>query len=58
VSVSPDGKTLVSASNEKVVILWNFDLDDLLARGCDWLRAYLNNPNANIKPEANRHICD
>ena len=58
VSVSPDGKTLVSASDEKVVILWNFDLDDLLARGCNWLRPYLNNPNANIKPEANRRICD
>ena len=57
-SFSPDGKTLASASNEKVVILWNFDLDDLLARGCVWLHDYLKNPNANIKPEENRHICD
>src|SRR5919202_298668 len=57
-SFSPDGKTLASASNEKVVILCNFDLDDLLARGCVWLHDYLKNPNANIKPEENRHICD
>jgi WD40 repeat protein/tetratricopeptide (TPR) repeat protein len=58
VSVSPDGKTLVSATDEKVVILWNFDLDDLLVRGCEWLNDYLNNRNANIKPEENGGICD
>jgi hypothetical protein len=38
------------------VILWNFDLNDLLVRGCAWLNDYLKNPNANIKPEENRYI--
>ncbi len=55
---SPDGKTIASATDEKTVILWNFDLDDLLMRGCDGLHDYLNNPNANISPDKNRHICD
>ncbi|HEY9649856.1 MAG TPA: hypothetical protein V6C95_04280, partial [Coleofasciculaceae cyanobacterium] len=66
VSFSPDGKMLVSATGKATekstgkgtVILWNFDLDDLLLRGCDWLRDYLNNPNANISPVTNRSICD
>ncbi|WP_041779858.1 WD40 domain-containing protein [Allocoleopsis franciscana] len=58
VSFSWDGKTIASASDEKVVILWNFDLNDLLVRGCAWLHDYLKNPNANIKPEENRYICD
>jgi WD40 repeat protein len=58
VSFSSDGKTIASASDEKVVILWNFDLNDLLVRGCVWLNDYLKNPNANIKPEENRYICN
>ena len=58
VSFSPDGKILASTNDEKVVVLWNFDLDDLLVRGCDWLHDYLKNPNANIKPDENRHICN
>ncbi|NJM73155.1 MAG: hypothetical protein HC862_25170 [Scytonema sp. RU_4_4] len=38
VSFSPDGKS---------VILWSLDLDDLLTRGCDWLKPYLaSHPNA------------
>jgi WD40 repeat protein len=38
VSFSPDGKTIASASSDGTIILWNFDLEDLLVRGCDWLR--------------------
>lgn len=38
VSFSPDGKTIASASSNGTIILWNFDLEDLLVRGCDWLR--------------------
>ena len=56
VSFSPDGKTLVSGGDDNTVILWNFDLDDLLVRGCNWVRPYLqHNPNVS---ESDRHLCD
>jgi WD40 repeat protein len=38
---SEDGKTLISVSSDGMVKFWNFDLDDLLTQGCDWLRDYL-----------------
>jgi WD40 repeat protein/tetratricopeptide (TPR) repeat protein len=53
VSFSLDGKTLASGSNDKTIKLWNIeksqlngdgtvtDLDDLMAKGCDWLTDYL-----------------
>ncbi|NES73684.1 MAG: hypothetical protein F6K24_55100, partial [Okeania sp. SIO2D1] len=37
IDFSPDGKTLASASNDKTVILWNLNLDDLLRRADEWL---------------------
>lgn len=37
---SPDGKIIASASEDGKVILWSLDLDDLLARGCQWLQDY------------------
>lgn len=55
VSFSPDG-TLISASESAGFILWNLDLEDLLARGCDHLHDYLKT-NPNLK-ESDRHICD
>jgi len=56
VSFSPDSQMIASASNDGTVILWNLDLDDLLRRGCDWLRDYLKtNPNVS---ESDRHLCD
>ncbi|WP_424096387.1 WD40 repeat domain-containing protein [Moorena producens] len=32
VAFSYDGQTIASASGDKTVILWNFDLDDLVAK--------------------------
>jgi hypothetical protein len=55
VSFSPDGKTLAGASDDSTVKLWNFDLDSLMALGCDWVRAYLtHNPNA---IESEKQMC-
>ncbi|MCJ8281611.1 MAG: ribosome assembly protein 4, partial [Rivularia sp. ALOHA_DT_140] len=42
---SPDGKTIISASDDGTVKLWNWDFDNLLTRGCGKLKGYLiNNP--------------
>ncbi|MBP5972657.1 AAA-like domain-containing protein [Brasilonema sp. CT11] len=37
---SPDGKIIASGSEDGKVILWSLDLDNLLARGCQWLQDY------------------
>ena len=33
------------------------DLNALMGRSCDWVRAYLHNPNSGVKEE-DRHLCD
>ncbi|MGF1990140.1 MAG: caspase family protein [Nostoc sp. ZfuVER08] len=53
ISFSPDVQILAVASN-KGVILWNFNLNDLVVRGCSWLHDYLMN-NSNVQEE--RNLC-
>jgi WD40 repeat protein len=57
VNFSPDPKeqTLAAAGNEGVAI-WNFDLNDLLKRGCDAARDYLKY-SLNVK-QSDRTRCD
>ena len=63
VSFSHDGKWLASASKDGTMILWNLDLEDLLARGCSWLHDYLqsNHEMQSIdptKPSDSRALCN
>lgn len=54
-SFNSDGKTLFLQSDNQFFLL-NFDLEDLLGRGCDIARNYLkNNPNVN---ESDKKLCD
>ncbi|HEY9631854.1 MAG TPA: AAA-like domain-containing protein [Coleofasciculaceae cyanobacterium] len=48
---SPDGKYLATVSTNGTVRLWRVEtLDELLARGCDWLKYYLaSHPEAREK---------
>jgi WD40 repeat protein len=57
VCFSPNGKYLATASDDGTAKLWRIEnLDQLLVRGCEWLRDYLmNNPNV---CERDRHLCD
>ena len=61
VNFTPDGKTLVSGSADRTIKLWNLGTDwglsDLMGRSCDWVRAYLHNPNSGVREE-DRGLCD
>jgi WD40 repeat protein len=63
VSFSPDEQMIASADDDGTVKLWrldskewNLDLEELLVRGCNWLRDYLKtNPNVS---QSDRTLCD
>lgn len=54
-SFSPDGKKLAIGVNDGSIVEWNLDLDDLLVRGCDWARDYLEN-NSNVS-SSDKALC-
>ena len=56
VSFSPDGKTITSVSDDGTVILWNFDLESLLNKGCNLIDDYLQN-NSDVN-ESDKRVCD
>jgi WD40 repeat protein len=49
VNFSPDSQTLISSSADGTVLLWSLNLEQLVDRGCEWLRYYLvNHPKADL----------
>jgi WD40 repeat protein len=54
VHFAPDGQTIASSSGDGTVIIWNFDLDDLMAKSCAWLRDYMTNP---ATPPEHKALC-
>jgi WD40 repeat protein len=51
--ISADGKTIVTGNSDNTIKIWHFDLDYLLAKGCEQLKDYLD-----THPEVNREeIC-
>jgi WD40 repeat protein len=55
-SFSPDGQTLAASTGEGTVVLWNLNLDDLIARSCSWVWDYLHT-NRRLS-EGDRQLCD
>ncbi|WP_293355786.1 MULTISPECIES: CHAT domain-containing protein [unclassified Microcoleus] len=58
IGFSLDGKRLATSGEDGTVKLWRVEgLDELMVRGCAWIRDYLNNPAAELEPKE-RHVCD
>ena len=62
VDISQNKKLIASASDDKSIIVWNFEhhdwdkeLNELLQNSCSWLHDYLNT-NQNLSDEE-RNIC-
>ena len=55
IEFSSDGQTIIYTGFDGIIKLWSLNLDEVVARGCDWARNYLNN---NLKvSEEDRKIC-
>jgi len=55
VNWSQDGQALAVGTEDNTAIVWNLDLEELLAKSCNWLRDYLNH-NPDVK-QSNRELC-
>ena len=56
ISWSPDSSLVASATADNAVLL-NFNLENLLTLGCDWLNAYLTT-NQRIQSSNNQKVCE
>ncbi|WP_299487631.1 TIR domain-containing protein [Acaryochloris sp. IP29b_bin.137] len=55
ISFNSDGKSLIAASMDNRVVIWNLELDTLLDKGCVWLDDYQKN---NLKiSQTGKDIC-
>ena len=52
---SPDKKVLTSA-DKHTLVLWDFDLDNVLLKGCSWAKDYLST-NPNISQD-DKEVCE
>ncbi|MEC4982751.1 MAG: CHAT domain-containing protein [Oscillatoria sp. PMC 1068.18] len=51
-----NGHAIATASADQTVIIWNFNLDNLLSQGCDWIKDYLKT-NINLSdPNINESV--
>lgn len=58
ISFSPDGKLLATAGYSGNPKLWRIESsDELIQRGCNWVKDYLNHSNVNLSRE-DRKLCD
>lgn len=61
-SFSADGQTLVSASADQTVILWDLQLalniNSLIRYGCDWTKNYVRNADLQRNPSLDKKFCE